>query len=264
MKNTILLLLIFGLIIISCTKKADNEIKEGKVEMKMYILQQVPFSSNLAELEKLGDVDFNKVLDNYIQYDPKTLDKIAFKLGSDIADALVCLKAKNKTKLLEITKNLSNYGEVLGISKQFIMLSASLKPLIDEENWEQIEQKLEEYHKEILDELYNMKSFDHVILVQFGGWIKGLEDVSYILANEKMDKEASKILYNKTMIVALEHDVSNLSDDNIMKQDYIKKSIFNIKSIKEIIFSSEDGYFNQEQIKKIHTLSKEITTGFSK
>ena len=213
---------------------------------------------------KLGNVNFNKVLDNYVQYDPKSLDKIAFKLGSDIADALVCLKAKNKTKLMEITKNLPDYGEALGISKQFIMLSVSLKPLIDKENWQQIEQKLEEYQQKIIDELYNMKSFDHVVLVQFGGWIKGLEDVSFLLSQDKLDKETTKILYNKTMIVALEHDIENISDENILNQSYLKASIFNIKSIKGMIFSAKDGYFEQEQVEKIYKLSKEITDGFSK
>lgn len=264
MRRIILVLLVSGLMIFGCTKKAENEIKEGKVEIKMYLLQQVPFSANLAELEKLGNVNFNKVLDNYVQYDPNTLDKIAFKLGSDIADALVCLKAKNKTKLTEITKNLPNYGEALGISKQFIMLSVSLKPLIDKENWQQIEQKLEEYQKKIVDELYNMKSFDHVVLVQFGGWIKGLEDVSFVLSNEKYDKEATKVLHNKTMIVALDHDINNLSDENILAQTYLKTSISNIKNIKEMIFSSEDGYFDKGQVEKINVLSKEITDGFSK
>ena len=247
-----------------CGKKVDNQEKEGKVEIKMYLLRQIPFSSNLNDLEKLGNVDFNKVLNNFIPSEPNTLDKIAFKLGSNIADALVCLKAKNKNKLIEITKMLPDYGETLGISKQFIMLSASLKPLIEEENWQLIEQKLGEYQQKIIDELYNMKSFDYVVLVQFGGWIKGLEDVSFILANEKYDKEATKILYNKAMIVALEHDIANLSDQNILNKQYIKTSISNIKNIRKIIFSSQNGFFSKEQVKKLYNLSREITDGFAR
>ena len=133
-----MMLLVFG-----CSKKSEVNAKDAgkkqvvETEYKMYMLQQVPFSKNLADLEKLGNVDFIKSVKNYVEYAPKSLDRISFKLGSDIADALICLKAKDKKSLILITKNLLSYGETLGISKEFLVMSITLKPLIDAEKWGQ-------------------------------------------------------------------------------------------------------------------------------
>jgi hypothetical protein len=263
MKKLIWLFVIFMLIFfVSCSKKEGSS-GEKQVRIQMYVLPQVPFSDNLAELGKLGNVDFNDILENYKEYNPKKLDKIAFKLGSDIADALVCLKASNVDQLEKILTNFPDYGEVLGVSNEFLKLSALIRPLIDEKQWKQIELKLNLYQKKIINELYNLKSYDYVTMVQFGGWVKGLEDATFIL-NKYYNKEGTKVLFNKTLITALVHDVNAIRSDDIKKQKYMKKSIMNLNEIKQIISASDDGYFNKSDIADLHKLASEITSEFAK
>ena len=261
MKKIFWIFLIFSVILVSCSKK-DSTSEEKIVRIQMYILPQVPFSENLSELGKLGNVDFNDILKNYKDYDPKKLDKIAFKLGSDIADALVCLKASNIEELEKILMNFPDYGEVLGVSNEFLKLSSLIRPLIDEKQWKQIELKLNLYQKKIINELYNLKSYDYVTMVQFGGWIKGLEDATYIL-NKYYSKEGTEVLYNKTLITALVHDVNEIRSSEIKKQDYMKKSISNLNEIKKIISSSE-GDFDKSDVAELHKLAAEITSEFAK
>ena len=103
-------------------------------------------------------------------------------------------------------------------------MSITLKPLIDAEKWGQIEQKLEEYKGKIISELYKMKSFDYVTLVQCGGWIKGFENSSFLLLESPENEEASKVLYNKVMIGALSHDLGNLNNE-LKTKEYVKITI---------------------------------------
>jgi len=266
MKKLLVFCLVLVLVFIGCGKKEVKEepLPKEKVTIKMYITPQVPFSTILSDLEKLGDVNFNKVLDNKKQPAPNTLDKIAFNLGAGVADALVGLKAKNKIALMNTTKELVKYAELLGVSAEFLRLSDSLGILSEQGEWDEIEQKLEEYKVTILDELYNMESYDSVILIQYGGWINGLQNVTAVLMEDIPDKEATKPLYNPTIITALLHDLPNLSDEDILERDYFISSLENVKSIKEIIFASKDGYFTKEDVKQLHDLAAGIYTAFSK
>ena len=266
MKRIIALLLIIILIIIGCSKKTKKEEvpEEGKekVTIQVYYTQPAPFSMILSDLEKLGTVNYNRILKNRKPGNPKSLDKIAFCLGAGVADALLGVKGKNKNEILNITKELVNYAEVLGVSKSFLKLSDSVKVFLEQDEWAQIEKKLEDYKSTILNELYNLENFDSVILIHYGGWIKGLQDVSELIMVDLKDREATKLLSNKTVIIALLHDLPNLIDQNVVKQPYFQKALTDVRTIKEMIYSSEDGCFDEQQVEKLHQLATEIVENF--
>lgn len=266
MKRSIALLLIIILIIMGCTKKAKKEeIPEegkGKVTIQVYYTQPAPFSMILSDLEKLGTVNYNRILKNRKPGNPKSLDKIAFCLGAGVADALLGVKGKNKNEILNITKELVNYAEVLGVSESFLKLSDSVKVFLEQDEWSQIEKKFEGYKSTILYELYHLENFDSVILIHYGGWIKGLQDVSKLIMVDLKDREATKLLSNKTVIIALLHDLPNLTDQNIVKQPYFQKALTDVRTIKEMIYSSEDGCFDEQQVEKLNHLATEIVENF--
>ncbi|MDY6914737.1 MAG: hypothetical protein SVM86_00255 [Candidatus Cloacimonadota bacterium] len=263
MKKYLILFLVATTLLVTCGKKSEQKKGEESVTVKVYYTQPVPFSMVLSQLEALGNVNFNRILNQRAKPHPKTLDKISFNLGAGIADALVSLQGENKNTLMQITNELTTYAEVLGVSKEFLMLSDSLGVMLDNGEWNKIEQKLEDYKTKILDELYNMESFDWVIMIQYGGWIKGLEDVTNVIINDlNYDKEATMQLANKTVITALMHDLPNLSDEDVKTKKYFKNSYENVKEIKEIIFSSEDGYYSKDQVDQLYKLSSEITNWY--
>ena len=165
MKKLICLVLVVLVVIIGCTKKEKapkQEQREGKVIVKIYHTQHVPFSMILEDLATLEGVNLNSVLKNRVKPDPKTLPQVAFDLGAGVADALIAVKAKNKDTLLDITKELVHYAEILNVSDEFLKLSDSLKILLDDNNWQKVETKIEEYESDVTDELYNLENFDSV------------------------------------------------------------------------------------------------------
>jgi hypothetical protein len=249
----------------ACGKKAEKTEGKEKVTVKVYYTQPVPLSMVLSQLDALGNVNFNRILNQRTSPQGNTMDKIAFNMGAGIADALVSLEGENKNALMEITTELTNYAEVLGVSKEFLMLSDSLGVMLDKGQWEKIEKKMEAYKTKILDELYNMESFDWVIMIQYGGWIRGLEDVSNVIINDlNYEKEATKQLANKTIITALMHDLPNLSNEDLKNKKYFQNSLENVKKIKDIIFSSEDDYYSKEQVDKLYKLASQITDWYLK
>lgn len=265
MKKYFILLLLFLMIFFACGKNGEKAESKEKVTVKVYYTQPVPLTMVLSQLNALGNVNYTRILNERTKPAGDTIDKIAFNMGSGIADALVSLQGKNKNSLVQITNELTNYAEVLGVSKEFLMLSDSLSIMLNKGEWNKIEKKLESYKTKILDELYNMESFDSVILIQYGGWMRGLEDVSNVIINDlNYNKEATKQLANKTIITALMHDLPNLSDEELKSKEYFQKSLENVEKIKEIIFSSEDGFYNKGQVDELYKLASEITTWYSK
>jgi hypothetical protein len=102
-------------------------------------------------------------------------------------------------------------------------------------------------------------------MIQYGGWIRGLEDVSNVIINDlNYEKEATKQLANKTIITALMHDLPNLSNEDLKNKKYFQNSLENVKKIKDIIFSSEDDYYSKEQVDKLYKLASQITDWYLK
>jgi len=265
MKKLICLVLIVLVAIIGCAKKEKapkQEQSEGEVIVKIYHTQHVPFSMILDDLATLEDVNFNSVLKNRVKPEPKTIPKVAFDLGADVADALIAVKAKNKDTLLDITKELVNYAEILNVSEEFLKLSDSLKILLDAHDWEKVETKIEEYESDVTDELYNLENFDSVILIQFGGWIRGLENASFLIMNNFIGSQITSILANKSVVNALLHDLPNISDQELLAEQYYQNSIMDVSKIKDIIYSSEDQTYSKLQVQELNKLSAQIVNSF--
>lgn len=265
MKKLICLVLVVLVVIIGCTKKEKapkQEQREGKVIVKIYHTQNVPFSMILEDLATLEGVNLNSVLKNRVKPDPKTLPQVAFDLGAGVADALIAVKAKNKDTLLDITKELVHYAEILNVSDEFLKLSDSLKILLDDNNWQKVEIKIEEYESDVTDELYNLENFDSVILIQFGGWIRGLENASFLIMNNYSDPQITSILANKSVVNALLHDLPNTSDQELLSEQYYQNSIMDVSKIKDIIYSSEDQIYSKLQVQELNKLSTQIVNSF--
>jgi len=265
MKRFICLVLIVLVAILGCAKKEKapkQDVSEGEVIVKIYHTQHVPFSMILDDLTKLSGVNFNSVLKMRVKPDPKTLPQVAFDLGADVADALMAVKAKNKDILLDITKELVNFAEILNVSDEFLKLSDSLKIMLDDNDWEKVENKIEEYESDVTDELYNLENFDSVILIQFGGWTRGLENASYLIMENYKDPEITSILANKSVVNALLHDLPNISDQDLLEEQYYQNAILDVSKIKDIIYSSEDQTYSKLQVQELNKLAAHIMVSF--
>lgn len=268
-RNKLMLKIIIGLVLLmmvfaGCGKKETTKKSEGEVTIRMYITQPPPFSKILADLDKLGAVNYTLVLNKKVQTNPKSLDKIAFNFGAEVADALIALKSRDVEQIQKSTNELIKYAKIMGVSDQFLQLADSMRTLITQKEWDLAENNLEGYKSNIITELYNLDNFNSVIFIQFGGWIKGLYDVSEIILTSVNDKEATKMLHNKTFVNSTVHDLALVDDENVTSQKYFQNSLENLKKIKEIIFASKDGYFDSNQVKKLNTLSNKIVNDYAK
>ena len=264
MKKVLILLIAGIFLLVGCGKKEEVKAPpKEEVKIQMYVTPTPDFSLILNDLAELGNVNFKRILKNMETAHPKSLDKVAFNLGAGVADALVGLKAKDKSSLMDKTKELINYAEVLGVSEKYLKLSDSLRIYVEDEEWKEVENQLEKYKKAILDELFDLESFDQVVMIQYGGWIRGLQNVSDIMYKDIKDKNATKMLANKTIVKALLHDLPLITDQKVLTSDYYKLSLENVNKISEIIIGSEDGTFNQDQVKQLHDLAQTITKSFS-
>ncbi len=265
MKKLICIVLIVLVAIIGCTKKEKTpkqEQREGEVIVKIYHTQHVPLSMILEDLTTLEGVSFNSVLKGRIKPEPKTLPQVSFDLGAGVADALIAVKAKNKDMLLNITKELVHYAEILNVSDEFLKLSDSLKILLDDNDWQKVETKIEDYESDVTDELYHLDNFDSVILIQFGGWIRGLENASFLIMNNFTNPQITSILANKSVVNALLHDLPNISDQELLGEQYYQNAIMDVSRIKDIIYSSEDKTYSKLQVQELNKLSTQIVNSF--
>jgi hypothetical protein len=265
MKKGLLLLLAATLMMIGCGKKAEvQEEKEPTITIQMYVTPIPDFSKILDDLDKLGKVNLTRIIRGWEETNPTTMDKVAFQFGAGVADALVSLKAKHKSSLMEKTKTLISYAEVLGVSEKYLKLSDSLRVYIEQENWSEVENQMNIYKQAILDEFYNLESYDSVVLIQFGGWIRGLQNVSNIVMNDVKNKEATTMLGNKMVVNALLHDLPKMSDETLRQAEYFQHSLTGVEKIKAIIFASQDDTFSPDEVKNLHELAKQITKNFDK
>ncbi len=260
MKRTIIWVVLIALLAISvigCTKKQEKPQKAptAKVEFRNFPLP--PFRDMLAKLDYLKNTDFSKSVPKEAYTVDETVYQASFALGVLTADAILSVKARNKTSLIEISQNMIEYSNLVGIDDQVLKLADELKGYIEAEKWTELELSLDKYQKRVKATLYQAKRYDVFTLMQLGGWIEGLNRVSYLLVNN-YQKDYTVIVEQKGILNSLIQNMQLIENKKITETNYYKISSTNLGQIKSIIYKSEDTKYSKDQINELEGLTAEI------
>jgi hypothetical protein len=251
-----LLIVLLATFMIGCTKKEQPVKTQNDQEVWRYF--PLPsFKDLFTNLDYLKNADFSKSLPTEIYSVEETVYQASFALGVHTADAILSVKARNKTVLIELSQKMIEYSNLVGIDEQVLKLADELKGYIEQEDWMKLEESLDKYQLEVQSSLYRAKRYDVFTLMQLGGWMEGLNRISY-LVNHNYQIKYSSIVDQRGILNSLIQNMQMIDNKKITDADYYKVAFTNLGQIKSIIYNSTDSTYTVEQLTELEKLTSEI------
>ncbi|MBN2828706.1 MAG: hypothetical protein JXR56_00125 [Candidatus Cloacimonetes bacterium] len=252
----ILIVAVLGTFASGCTKK-EKPVQTQNIQSEWRNFPLPSLKKLLSDLDYLKNADFSKSLPTEIYSVEETVYQASFALGVHTADAILSVKARNKTVLIELSQKMIEYSNLVGIDEQVLKLADELKGYIEQEDWAKLEDSLEKYQLEVQSSLYKAKRYDVFTLMQLGGWMEGLNRISY-LVNHNYQIKYSSIVDQRGILNSLIQNMQLIDNKKITEAPYYKVAYTNLGQIKSIIYNSTDSTYTVEQLTELEKLTDEI------
>ncbi|MDD2332138.1 MAG: hypothetical protein PHI68_05745, partial [Candidatus Cloacimonetes bacterium] len=126
----------------------------------------------------------------------KDIPKGSFSLGTLTADAILAVRTRNKSKLMDISKEMLALSSLLGLDQEINQMADEIRTKIEKEQWDDLEASLESLKGQVEDKLYGLQDGDSYTFMLFGGWNEAINKISSILSN-KFDPAKTVVLSQK-------------------------------------------------------------------
>lgn len=252
-----LLISLFILSISSCKGKKDAA-KLPSDEIKEQVAVFAPLPS-FKELFRQADDSWDKELADNL---PKTSYQVqkegpynAFALGVVIADCYLAIKAKNQVQLSRAADTMIELTNLIGLEESFKTKDQSLKNLIKQKKWDELEKALDIWKKLVEDKLWEKQDYDAYTLNVLGAWTQAMNNVLKLLLKETKDTKA----INQEGAWTLMADNFVLISDPQIKDSATHKEVASlINQIRDALKNHQNNTYTKAQLEELIKLTEQI------
>lgn len=163
----------------------------------------------------------------------KTRAQIALNLGGLIADGFIAVEAQDTQQVKNIGGDIVKLAKALGVSENILARGNSINQFAENDEWSALQEELEATQNEVKASMQSHRDQDLVILVSLGGWIRGTQVVSGVVA-KNYDERLGQVLRQPELLRFIRSKIGQISPD--LQNDPLVKSVNNrLGSIEQIV-----------------------------
>ena len=152
----------------------------------------------------------------------KTRPQIALNLGGLIADGFIAVQAQDAQQVKNIGGDITKMAKALGVSENILARGNSISQFAESDEWSALQEELEATQNEVKASMQSHRDQDLVILVSLGGWIRGTEVVSGLVA-KNYDAKLGQILRQPELLRFIRSKIAQISPE--LQNDPLVKSV---------------------------------------
>lgn len=265
MKIRMIIILVIVLLmgLVGCKKKADNLPSEETAAAITTYAPLPSFKEVFRVLDELQVKDISSAVPSKLYKTKQEEVRNAFSLGLLTADAVLAAKGRDKNRLTEISSQMMNLTTLLGLEAEVNQMGASMKKLIDEQKWDELEQALDTHKKMVEDKLWDMESYDNYTLMLMGGWVEAANRVAWLI-DKDYQAEKTAVLVQKGTFDSLLGNLKQIKAEHIVSQPAFMEAFAATEQLKAVIDADNNKIYTSDQIKEMLKLSEQVKTAFQK
>jgi hypothetical protein len=258
MLNRIFVVIFLLIALVSCGKGKKDDVQVNIIiEPRMFPTPD--FNDLFSSFDYLPKPNLDSAIPEEYKAVVSDVYIAAFHLGELTADAILAIKARNKTKLLTITQIMIVYCKIVGLNDEILKMADDLVGLVQEDKWEDLREALDKNKRQIELALYDTGQYDVMTLLQAGGWNEGIRTVTFLLYQNFVDK-STDILHQRGVIGNLYKNLNLMNDTELIEKNWF----INIQSGVEVIFNiikqDQQSLYSKEEVKELLDVSTSIKT----
>ena len=152
----------------------------------------------------------------------KTRAQIALNLGGLIADGFIAVEAQDTQQVKNVGGDIVKMAKALGVSENILSRGNSINQFAENDEWNALQEELEATQNEVKASMQSHRDQDLVILVSLGGWIRGTQVVSGVVA-KNYDEKLGQVLRQPELLRFIRSKIGQVSPD--LQNDPLVKSV---------------------------------------
>jgi len=210
----------------------------------------------LAELMDLRPIPIEKIWKDLKPEAPQERALLALGAGRVIADGLVAVIAEKPSRVEPAARALLRYAKGLGVSDHVTKHSKSVIENSVREDWGNVRRELVRAQADVEAGMMALKDEEIAHLVSLGGWIRGLDIITTLVADDYTPERAKKLIQPE----ALGYFVDRMSTLNprLKKSEVFQLLEKNLREIQGLIGKPDQPTPSEDDIKKVRKLASEV------
>lgn len=208
------------------------------------------------ELGTLGAIPFDKVWRDLPDSPPQNRSQLALASGGVIADGFLAVTAQKQSRIEPVGRVLLKLAKGLGVGDHVTKHSRSIMEKAAKQNWDGVKKELVRAQADVEKAMLGLKDEELAHLVALGGWLRGLEMTTGVVAEEYTPEKARRLIQPELMDYFLDR-VDTLNP--VFKKTKLAETLEkNLKEIKAITTKPVDTPVEEAEVKQIRDLVREI------
>jgi hypothetical protein len=210
----------------------------------------------LAELMDLRPIPIEKVWSDLPIGTPQNRARLALASGRVIADGLLAVIAEKPSRVEPCARALLRFSKGLGVADHVTKHSKSIIEKAAKENWLDVRRELVKAQADVESGMLALRDEEIAHLVSLGGWLRGLEIVSVLIADDFSAKRAARLVQPE----ALDYFIDRIStvNPNLKAKALFQKIDEALKAIRAVTVKPNEMPLNVDDVKKVRDIAKEL------
>ena len=163
----------------------------------------------------------------------KTRAQIALNIGGLIADGFIAVEAQDTQQVKNIGGDIVKMAKALGVSENILARGNSINQFAENDEWSALQEELEATQNEVKASMQSHRDQDLVILVSLGGWIRGAQVVSGVVA-KNYDEKLGQVLRQPELLRFIRSKIGQISPD-LQNDPLVKRVNDQLGAIEQIV-----------------------------
>jgi len=176
--------------------------------------------------------------------------QIALNLGGLVADGFIAVEAQDGQQVKNIGADIIKLAKALGVSENVLGRGKSINEFAENDEWDALQEELEATQNEVKSSMQSNRDNDYVILVSLGGWIRGTQVVSGLIAQD-YNADAAKVLRQPALVTYIQAQVKEISPD-LQQEPLVKNVSERLSDIQKLVTFPGSGTPTAEDVRKLN------------
>ena len=214
------------------------------------------------ELEELRPIPFDKVWRDLPDAQPQNRALLGLLAGGVIADGFLAVAAEKMSRIEPVGRTLLRLAKGLGVGDHITKHSRSILEKSVQNHWPDVKKELVRAQADTEAGLMALKDEEIAHLVALGGWLRGLEITSSLVAEDYNEKRAGRLIqpelfdYFIDRVGTLSPKLKAMRPFQIIDRD--------LKQIRTMTTRPVDTAMSLEDVKAVRNLAREMNKAIVK
>ena len=216
----------------------------------------VPVPSEIfGVLDKLGNPNWKAQLSQRKIQTPEDRAQTALLLGSVIAEGFIAVEAEDAERIKELGRNVLNLADAINVRKSVITRCKSITDKADHRDWRGVRAEFDGALQDVRTAMDEMNDADLAQLVSLGGWLRGTDALTSIVA-EHYTAEGAELLHQPELVHYFERCISAMSPR--LKNNTLVLRVRDVLHEIAPIIDGKSQNINLAKVQKIQTITSDV------